>query len=99
MALNGKWKITIATSLVAAVGFLGFKAQIAHYAQAGDTAARAEENEKSLVPIRELVEQLGKRVAAEDAKLERDAELCLSCVVTDPGICGPAGVKVCEALE
>ncbi len=92
-----KWGWTVAGGVATAVilfvlgSTFGFFQD--HFAQAGDHEARIEENKKALAPIIDLVEELGKRAAAEDAALEQDAMRCRQGKITDQEICGAAGVE------
>ena len=96
MGETKKWIIRVSGTVGGSIILLALAAQWGHYARSGETEARAIENEKSLVPIKELVKKLGERAAADDAKLERDAELCRQGVLKDKMICGAAGEVVAE---
>ena len=98
-----KWIIRVSGTVGGTIILLALAAQLSHYARSGETEERSRENEqrnveqdKALAPIRELVEKLGNRAAAEDAALERDAELCRQGVITDKMICGAAGEDIDE---
>ncbi len=98
-----EWVLTVLGGIATTMFVFGLIAQVNHYASAEDTKELAKDNTEAikanaeaLKPVIELVEKLGNRAEVTDAKLERDAELCRSCVIKDDLICGPAGVKVCE---
>lgn len=95
------WAWGVTGTLTAAIILIGFKAQLVHYSNAGETADRALENEqraieheKAIAPILKLVEQLGNRAAAEDAGLEAWAQLCRAGKLKDCDDCSEAGVEL-----
>jgi len=86
---------TIATLAAAGVRW-GVNFQLVHYAQSSETAARAEENEKKLEPILDMIEKLGDRVIADDAATEERAKLCRMGLLTDKRLCGEVGEEIIE---
>ena len=91
-----KWCLRVSGTVGGAIILLALAAQWGHYARSGETEARALENEKSLVPIKELVEQLGKRAATDDAAREERARLCRMGLIRDELVCGEVGEAVVE---
>ena len=94
------WIVGVVATIVAGLTVFavrwGVNFQMIHYAKASDTEARSEENEKKIAPIIDLVKELGERAKADDAALERDAELCRQGVLKDKMICGAAGEVAAE---
>lgn len=98
-----KWLLRVSGGVCTMLILLALAGQLSHYARSADTEERSLENEqrnaeqdKALAPILKIVEELGKRAAADDANLERDAELCRQGFITDRVLCGTAGEKVDE---
>ena len=98
-----KWFLRVSGGVGTMLILLALAGQLSHYARSADTEDRSLENEqrnaeqdKALAPILKIVEELGNRAAAEDAKLERDAELCRQGFITDRVLCGAAGETVDE---
>ena len=91
-----KWIIRVSGMVGGSIILLALAAQLGHYARSGETEARAIENEKSLVPIKELVKKLGERAAADDAAREERARLCRMGIVTDKKMCGEVGEDIDE---
>ncbi len=98
-----KWLVRVSAGVATTLVIFGLIAAEAHFSRAEETEERSLENKQrnieqdaELKPIRELVEKLGNRAAAEDAALERDAELCRQGVITDKMICGAAGEEVVQ---
>ncbi len=98
-----KWLIRVSGGVATTLVIFGLVASRSHFARSEETEERSLENEQrnveqdaELAPIRELVEVLGKRMAAEDAGAEQDKMRCLQCIIKDRDICGAVGVEVCE---
>lgn len=89
-----RWTAGVSASVLVVLISIAIDFQRGHYANAGETEERSIRNEEALVPIRDLVQLLGDRQAAEDAKLERDAELCRAGIVKDCAMCARAGERL-----
>jgi hypothetical protein len=85
-----KWQKGVGATVSAAIIIMGLKLWVGHLAQAKEDHESITKAQQVQAELVELTKALGQRALAEDAKLERDAELCGAGLINDPIICREA---------
>ena len=67
-----------------------------HWAKAGEVAEQMPKIEELVRSNQAVVKELADRAKAQDAKRDRDRELCIAKKITDRDVCAAAGYEVQE---
>ena len=85
-----KWQKRVGAGVTTAVAIFGLNLWWGHFTVTGEDHTSLTEAQKTQDRLVGLTEALGQRAEDEDAKLERDAELCGAKIIQDPIICREA---------